>query len=62
MVKDYSDSERGNPLPPHGYSIRLAARVLSYATVFVALAGTRNTSMNPPLAISMVICHMSEVI
>ena len=27
MVKDHSDSERGNPLPPHG----LAARVLLYA-------------------------------
>ena len=33
MVKDHSDSERGNPLPPlHGYSFRLAARVLSYAS------------------------------
>ena len=29
MVKDPSDSERGNPLP--GYSFRLAARVLLYA-------------------------------
>ena len=28
MVKDHSDSERGNPLPPNG----LAARVLLYAT------------------------------
>ena len=26
MVKDHSDSERGNPLPPHGYSFQLAAR------------------------------------
>ena len=31
MVKDHSDSERGSPLPPHGYSFRLAARVLLYA-------------------------------
>ena len=31
MVKDHSDSERGNPLPPYGYSFRLAARVLLYA-------------------------------
>ena len=32
MVKDHSDSERGNPLPPHGsLSFRLAARVLLYA-------------------------------
>ena len=34
MVKDHSDSEKGNPLPPQchmGYSFRLAARVLLYA-------------------------------
>ena len=31
MVKDHSDSERGNPLPPHGYSFRLSTRVLLYA-------------------------------
>ena len=31
MVKDHSDSERGNPLPPHVYSFRLTARVLLYA-------------------------------
>ena len=30
MVKDHSDSERGNPLPP--YTFRLAARVLLYAS------------------------------
>ena len=59
MVKDHSDRERGNPLPPHGYSFRLAARVLLYAsshrqddtyhglcyTSLGALAGTRNSSM-----------------
>ena len=28
MVKDHLDIERGNPLSPHGYSFRLAARVL----------------------------------
>ena len=31
MVKDHSDSERENPLPPQGYSFQLAARVLLYA-------------------------------
>ena len=31
MVKDHSDSKRGNPLPQHGLSFRLAARVLLYA-------------------------------
>ena len=46
MVKDHSDSEKGNPLPPphrqdsiyHG---------LCY-TSRGALAGTRNSSMGPP--------------
>ena len=58
MVKDHSDSDQGNPLPPH----RLAARVLLYAsshrqddtyhgfcyTSRGALAGTRNSSMGQP--------------
>ena len=62
MVKDHSDSERENPLPPHGYSFRLTARVLLYATSHRqdstyhglcytscgALPGTRNSSMGPP--------------
>ena len=63
MVKDHSDSEKGNLLPPHsGYSVRLTARVLLYApshrqdstyhglcyTSRGALAGTRNISMIPP--------------
>ena len=62
MGKNHSDCERGNPLPPHGYSFRLAARVLLYAsshrqdntyhslcyTSRGALAGTRNSSMGPP--------------
>ena len=62
MVKDHSDNERGNPLPPMGYFFRLAARVLLYAsshrqdntyhglcyTSRGALAGTRNSSMDPP--------------
>ena len=32
MVKDHSDSERGNLLPPHRLLFRLAARVLLYAS------------------------------
>ena len=32
IVKDHSDSDRGNPLPHIGYSFRLAARVLLYAS------------------------------
>ena len=59
MVKDHSDSERGNPCR---YSFRFAARVLLYAsshrqdntyhglcyTSCGALSGTRNSSMGPP--------------
>ena len=62
MVKDHSDSEKGNPLPPHGLLFTLAARVLLYApshrqdntyhglcyTSCGALAGTRNSSMGSP--------------
>ena len=62
MVKDDSDSEKGNPLPPLGYSYRLTASVLLYApsyrqdntyhslcyTSHGALAETRNSSMGPP--------------
>ena len=62
MVKDHSDSERGNLRPPNGYSFRLAARVLLHAsshrqdsafhglcyTSREALTGTRNSSMGSP--------------
>ena len=46
MVKDHSDSERGNPLPLHGLLFKLPARVLLYASSsHGALAGTRNSSV-----------------
>ena len=63
MVKDHSDSERGNPLPSHVLlSFPFAARVLLYAPSHIqdstyhglgytsrgALAGTRKSSMGPP--------------
>ena len=63
MVKDHSDSEREETRYSHiGYSFRLAARVLLYAsshrqdntyhglcyTSRGPLAGTRNSSMAPP--------------
>ena len=62
MVKDHSDSEKGNRCRIIGYSFRLTARVLLYApshrqdntyhglcyTSRGALAGTRNSSMGPP--------------
>ena len=62
MVKDHSDSGRGNRCCHMGYSFRLTATVLLYApshrqdstyhslcyTSCGALAGTRNSSMGPP--------------
>ena len=74
MVKDHSDSERENPLPPHGL-LQLAARALLYApshrqdstyhglcyTSRGALAGMRNSSMGPPWRIDLTTNHtMSE--
>ena len=62
MVKDHSDSEKGNPLLPIGYSFRLTARFFLYApahrqdstyhglcyTNRGALVGTRNSSVGSP--------------
>ena len=62
IVKDHSDCEGGNTLPPHGLLFPFAARVLLYAsshrqdntyhrlcnTSHGALVGTRNSSMGPP--------------
>ena len=36
MAKNHSDSERGNPLPPHGLLFPIAARVLLYPTDRIA--------------------------
>ena len=32
MVKDHINSERGNPLPPHGLLFSIMARVVLYAS------------------------------
>ena len=63
MVKDHSDIERGNPLPPHGLLFPIDSKgYFIYApshrqdntnhghgyTSRGALAGTRNSSMGPP--------------
>ena len=62
MVNDHSDSERGNPLPPHGLLFPISSKVLLYAssnrqdntyhglchTSRGALAGMRYSSMGPP--------------
>ena len=60
MVKDHSDSERGNPLPP--LSFLVASMIILYVSSHSqdstyhglcyiscgALAGTRNDPMGPP--------------
>ena len=61
MVTDHSDSERGNPLLPHGLLFPVSSKGSLYAsshrhntyhslcyTSHGALAGTRNSSMGPP--------------
>ena len=62
MVKDHSDSERGNPLPAHGLLFPISNKGSLYApfhrqdstyhglcyTSRGALAGTRNRSMGSP--------------
>ena len=62
MVKDHSDSERGNPLPPHGLLFLINSKGSLYAPTYRqdstyhvvcytshgALAGMRNSSMGPP--------------
>ena len=59
MVKDHLDSERRNPLPPHGLLFPLEARVILHASSHIqndtyhglcytsrgALAGARNSSV-----------------
>ena len=61
MVKDHSDSERGNPLPPHGLLFRLNSKASFICTIPQigntyhglcytsrgTLAGTRNSSISP---------------
>ena len=62
MVKDHSDSKRGNPLPPHGLLFLISCkgsfymhhptdRITHTTTSYTsrgALAGMRNSSMGPP--------------
>ena len=57
MVEDHSDSERGNPLPPHGLLFPINRKVFFYMhhptdwishTSRGALVGTSNSSMGPP--------------
>ena len=52
MVKDHSDSEKGNPLPPHRLLLSINRQDNTYHglcyTSRGALAGMRNSSMGPP--------------
>ena len=52
MVKDHSDSEKGNPLPSHRLLLSINRQDNTYHglcyTSRGALAGTRNSSMGPP--------------
>ena len=52
MVKDHSESERGNPLPPHDLFFPISRHDSTYHDLCYtncgALAGTRNSSIGPP--------------
>ena len=53
MVKDHSDSEKRNPLPPHRLLLSSNSKgsFIYHALCYTsrgALAGTRNSSMGPP--------------
>ena len=55
MVKDYSDSERGNPLPPHGLLFPISSKgsFTTHTTAFVTQVvehwlERENSSMGPP--------------
>ena len=55
MVKDHSDSEKGNPLPPDRLLLSINSKGSFICTIPQtgytsrgALAGTRNSSMGPP--------------
>ena len=58
MVTDHSDSERGNPLPPHwllfpinsngSFICTFHRQDSTYHGLCGALAGTKNSSMGPP--------------
>ena len=45
MGKDQSYNERGNQLPPNGYSLRLAARVLLYIYIYISSHRQDSTSV-----------------
>ena len=52
MVKNHSESKRGNPLPPHGLRFPITRKGNTYHGICYtsrgALTGTRNIPMGPP--------------
>ena len=67
MVKDHSDSKRGNLLLPHGLIFSISSKGSLYAPSHRqdssgALAGTRNRSMGPPLKIDPMIHSFGIII
>ena len=50
MVTDHSDSEKGNPLPPHRLRFLIGSKGSFICTIpdRIALAGMRNNSLDPP--------------
>ena len=52
MIEDHSDSERGNPLLPHGLLFPISSKDNTYHSLCYtsrgALAGTRNSSVGSP--------------
>ena len=48
MVKDHSDSERGNPLPPHGDHRQYATRIFNdtFNTFYLRLYGVGHSAKN----------------
>ena len=76
MVKDHSDSWRGNLLPPHRLFFLISSKGSLYApshrhdctyhslcyTSRGALAGTRNSSMGPPWGIELMTHHTMSYI
>ena len=45
MVKDHSDSEKGNPLPPHRLLFPINSKGSFICTIPQTLAGTRNINV-----------------
>ena len=64
MVKDHSDSERGNQLPPHGLLFPISSKVLLYAPSHIqdsTYHGICYTSRGT-LAVNIGMCFFSDIL